>query len=151
MRLLEILPLWFFFGWSAHLSTAPLGRERHRRRANRARPPSPGHLGEACLPACRPPHCVTIACLLLLNVLYIHLTVLYCSGGVVFKENYRKKQSLCYARCPNPRAEERRPPRQCSSKKGKFIADSSQGSYRIQHSGAGSESPEPNLLHKFIG
>ena len=35
--------------------------------------------------------------------------------------------------------------------KGKFIADSSQGSCRIQRSGAGSESPEPRLLHKFIG
>ena len=36
-------------------------------------------------------------------------------------------------------------------KKGKFIADSSQGSCRIQRSGGGSESPEPKLLHKFIG
>ena len=36
-------------------------------------------------------------------------------------------------------------------KKGKFIADSSQGSCRIQRSGVGSESPEPKLLHKFIG
>ena len=36
-------------------------------------------------------------------------------------------------------------------KKGKFIADSSQGSCRIQRSGAGSESPKPKLLHKFIG
>ena len=35
-------------------------------------------------------------------------------------------------------------------KKGKFIADSSQGSCRDQRSGAGSESPEPKLLHKFI-
>ena len=57
----------------------------------------------------------------------------------------------CYAQCPNPEREERRPPRQCNSQKGKFIADSSQGSCRIQHSGAGSESPEPKLLHKFIG
>ena len=36
-------------------------------------------------------------------------------------------------------------------KKGKFITDSSQGSCRIQRSGAGSESPEPKLLPKFIG
>ena len=50
-----------------------------------------------------------------------------------------------------PEREERRPPRQCNSQKGKFIADWSQGSCHIQHSGAGSESPEPKLLHKFIG
>ena len=50
-----------------------------------------------------------------------------------------------------PEREERRPPRQCNLQKGKFIADSSQGSCRIQRSGAGSESPEPKLLHKFIG
>ena len=50
-----------------------------------------------------------------------------------------------------PEREERRPPRQCNSQKGKFIADSSQGSCHIQHSGAGSESPEHKLLHKFIG
>ena len=50
-----------------------------------------------------------------------------------------------------PEQEERRLPRQCNSKKGKFIADWSQGSCRIQRSGAGSESPEPELLHKFIG
>ena len=50
-----------------------------------------------------------------------------------------------------PKREERRPPRQCNSQKGKFIADSSQGSCRIQRSGAGSESPEPKLLYKFIG
>ena len=50
-----------------------------------------------------------------------------------------------------PKREERRPPRQCNSQKGKFIADSSQGSCRIQCRGAGSESTEPKLLHKFIG
>ena len=38
-----------------------------------------------------------------------------------------------------PKQEERRPLRQCNSQKGKFIADSSQGSYRIQHIGAVSE------------
>ena len=50
-----------------------------------------------------------------------------------------------------PEREERRLPRQCNSQKGKFITDSSQGSCRIQRSGAGSESPEPQLLYKFIG
>ena len=50
-----------------------------------------------------------------------------------------------------PEREERKPPRQCNLQKGKFIADSSQGSCCIQCSGAGSESPEPKLLHKFIG
>ena len=39
-----------------------------------------------------------------------------------------------------PEREERRLPRQCNSQKGKLIADSSQGSCRIQRSGAGSES-----------
>ena len=34
--------------------------------------------------------------------------------------------------------------------KGEFIADSSQGSCRIQRSGAGSDSPKPKLLPKFI-
>ena len=50
-----------------------------------------------------------------------------------------------------PEREEGRLPRQCNSQKGKFITDSSQGSCRIQCSGAGSESPEPKLLPKFIG
>ena len=50
-----------------------------------------------------------------------------------------------------PEQEKRRPPRQCNSQKGKFITDSSQGLCRNQRSGAGSESPEPKLLHKFIG
>ena len=50
-----------------------------------------------------------------------------------------------------PELEERRLLRQCNSQKEKFIADSSQGSCRIQRSGAGSESTEPKLLHKFIG
>ena len=36
-------------------------------------------------------------------------------------------------------------------KTGKFITDSSQGFCRNQHSGAGSESPAPKLLTKFIG
>ena len=50
-----------------------------------------------------------------------------------------------------PEWEERRLLRQCNSQKGKFIADSSQGSCRIQRSGVGSESLELKLLHKFIG
>ena len=51
-----------------------------------------------------------------------------------------------------PEQEKRRLPRQCNAqKKRKFIIDSSQGSCRIQRSGAESESPEPQLLHKFIG
>ena len=50
-----------------------------------------------------------------------------------------------------PRREERRLPRQSNSQKEKFITDSSQGSCHIQRSGAGSESPEPKLLPKFIG
>ena len=50
-----------------------------------------------------------------------------------------------------PEQEERRPPRQCNLQKGKFIADTSQGSCHIQRSGVGSESPEPKLLHRFIG
>ena len=37
------------------------------------------------------------------------------------------------------------------AEKGRFITDSSQGSCHIQRSGAGSESPESKLLHKFIG
>ena len=49
-----------------------------------------------------------------------------------------------------PEREEGRPLRQCNSQKGKFIADSSQGSCHTQCSGGGSESPEPKLLYKFI-
>ena len=43
-----------------------------------------------------------------------------------------------------PKQEERSPPRQCNSQKGKFIADSSQGSCRIQRSGAGQRAPSPS-------
>ena len=47
---------------------------------------------------------------------------------------------------------ERRLPRQCSSRKGRFVTDSSQGSCRIQRrSAAGSESPEPQPAHRFTG
>ena len=60
--------------------------------------------------------------------------------------------SYCYARCPNPRAgREKASKTMQHAKKGKFIADSSQGSCRNQRSRAGSESPEPTLLSKFIG
>ena len=58
----------------------------------------------------------------------------------------------CYAECPNPRAGREKASKTVQhAKKGKFIADSSQDSCRNQHSGAGSESPEPMLLSKFIG
>ena len=50
-----------------------------------------------------------------------------------------------------PEREDRRPPRQCNSQKGRFTADLSQGSCHTQRSGAGSETPEPELLYKFIG
>ena len=69
-------------------------------------------------------------------------------------EMYRKSNMEIYIVMPDvriPEWEERRLLRQCNLQKGKFIADSSQGSCRIQRSGAGSESPEPKLLHKFIG
>ena len=57
----------------------------------------------------------------------------------------------CYARCPNPQAgREKASKTMQHAKKGKFIADSSQGSCRNQRSGAGSESLEPTLLPKFI-
>ena len=57
----------------------------------------------------------------------------------------------CYAWCPNPRAgREEASKTMQHAKKGKFIADSSQGSCHNQRSGAGSESPEPTLLPKFI-
>ena len=61
-------------------------------------------------------------------------------------------QMKCFARCPNPRAGREKASKTMQlAKKGKFITDSSQGSCCIQHSGAGSESPEPKLLPKFIG
>ena len=58
----------------------------------------------------------------------------------------------CYARCPNPRAGREKASKTMQlAKKGKFITDSSQGSCCNQRSNAGPESPEPKLLHKFIG
>ena len=69
-----------------------------------------------------------------------------------------KDQTFCDAHPGNshlaivmPGVQERKPPDNVTRKKGKFIADSSQDSCRIQRSGAGSESPKPKLLHKFIG
>ena len=50
-----------------------------------------------------------------------------------------------------PEQEERRPPRQCNSQKGKFITDSSQGPLPHPTQWCRSESPEPKLLHRFIG
>ena len=65
---------------------------------------------------------------------------------------YDRPVNMCYARCPNPRAgREKASKTMQHTKKGKFIADLSQGSCRNQRSGAGSESPEPTLLSKFIG
>ena len=59
---------------------------------------------------------------------------------------------MCFARCPNPRAGREKASKAMQlAKKGKFVTDSSQGSCRIQRSSAGSENPEPQLLHKFIG
>ena len=76
-------------------------------------------------------------------------------GSLITKLIPAFKSSLPFSHVmPNvriPEREERMPPRQCNSQKGKLIADSSQGSCHIQRSGAGSESPEPKLLHKFIG
>ena len=57
----------------------------------------------------------------------------------------------CYAQCPNPQVGREKASKTMQLAKRKFIADSSQGSCHIQRSGAGSESPEPELLHKFIG
>ena len=50
-----------------------------------------------------------------------------------------------------PEWEERRGPRQCTGKKGKFITDWSQGPLPHPTQWCRSESPEPKLLHKFIG
>ena len=54
----------------------------------------------------------------------------------------------CYAQCPNPRAGREKASKTMQlAEKGKFIADSSQGSRRASSSsGAGSESAEPKLL-----
>ena len=58
----------------------------------------------------------------------------------------------CYAWCPNPQAGREKASKTTQhAKKGKFIADLSPGFCRNQRSGAGSESPEPTLLSKFIG
>ena len=58
----------------------------------------------------------------------------------------------CYAWCLNPWAGREKASKTMQlTKKGKFITDSSQGSCHNQRSGAGSESPEPMLLSKFIG
>ena len=59
--------------------------------------------------------------------------------------------SFCFARCLNPQVGREKASKTMQLAKGKFIADSSQGSCRIQRSGAGSESPEPKLLPRFIG
>ena len=63
-----------------------------------------------------------------------------------------EESGKCYAWCPNPQAGKGKASKTMQhAKKGKFIADSSQGFCRNQCSGAGSERPEPMLFSKFIG
>ena len=78
--------------------------------------------------------------------MYTLLSLKWITRGEVLRW---QRNFMPYVRIPE--REERRPPRQCNSQKGKFIADSSQGSCRIQGSGAGSERPDPKLLQKHIG
>ena len=76
-----------------------------------------------------------------------------CPGSVLLPQSRDPRQApKCYAQCPNPRAGREKASKTMQlARKGKLITDSSQGSCHNQHSGAGSESPEPKLLHKFIG
>ena len=69
------------------------------------------------------------------------------------QKNYTKKIfmtqiTMCYAQCPNPRVGREKASKTMQlTKKGKFIADLSQGSRRnVRTSNAGSESAEPKLL-----
>ena len=75
-----------------------------------------------------------------------------CPGSVIFPQSRDPgRVPKCYASCLNPPAgKEKTSMTMQHTKEGKFIADSSQGSCRNRHSGAGSESPEPMLLSKFI-
>ena len=75
-----------------------------------------------------------------------------CPGSVLFPQSRDPGQApKCYARCPNPRVRREKASKTMQhAKKGKFIADSSQGSCLNQRGGAGSESPEPTLFSKFI-
>ena len=63
-----------------------------------------------------------------------------CPGSVLFPQSRDPGQApKCYARCPNPRVRREKASKTMQhAKKGKFIADSSQGSCRNQRSGAGS-------------
>ena len=83
----------------------------------------------------------------------VFLSILPLCPGSVLSPRSRDpgRAPKCFARCPNPRAEERRLPRQCDSQKGKFITDSSQGLLpqptqwcRVR------KSPEQRRLPKFI-
>ena len=80
-------------------------------------------------------------------------TLPLCPGSVLFPWSRDPGRApKCYARCPNPRAgREKASKTMQHAKKGKFIADSSQGSCHNQRSGTRSESTEPTLLSKFIG
>ena len=56
----------------------------------------------------------------------------------------------CYARCPNPQVGRENASKTMQlAKKGKFIADSSQGSCRGPTQWYGSERAEPKLLPNF--
>ena len=67
------------------------------------------------------------------------------SLGVIFPD-------FCYAHCPNlPTGKDKTSMTMQHAKEGKFIADSSQGPCCNQHSGAKSESLEPQFPRIFIG
>ena len=67
------------------------------------------------------------------------------SLGVIFPD-------FCYAHCPNlPTGKDKTSMTMQHTKEGKFIADSSQGPCCNQHSGAKSESLEPQFPRIFIG
>ena len=76
-----------------------------------------------------------------------------CPGSVLFPRSRDPGRApKCYARCPNPPAgKEKTSMTMQHAKEGKFIADSSQGPCCNQHSGAKSESPEPQFPCTFIG
>ena len=68
-----------------------------------------------------------------------------CPGSVLFPWSRDPRRApKCYARCPNPRAgREKASKTMQHTKKGKFIADPSQGSCRNQRSGAGQRALSP--------
>ena len=78
------------------------------------------------------------------------------TGGTTGPAYFRRRLTWrlcqkCYARCPNPREGREKGSETMQLAKREVYCYSSQRSCRIQRSGAGSESPEPKLLHKFIG